>query len=86
MPAVGDDALVCKCGRALRSYEDMTPNIRASILASMSARESPGYADAFRKAMDAAAADAARRATPRPLPPLCDATPQRLPQRKRPAP
>ena len=87
-PAIGDDALECeKCGRALRFYSEMTPNIRASIMASTQARQSPGYADDFRKAMDAAAADAGRRAPSRPLPPPSpppyDATPQRLPQRKR---
>lgn len=61
VPEVGDDALECEaCGRRLRFMEDMTPNMHASILASIERREGDAAAGRFRAAYNAAC-DAARR-------------------------
>lgn len=49
IPADGDTALTCEtCGRVLDRYSEVTPAIRASIVASVEGRRGEEVADRFR--------------------------------------
>ena len=55
LPEVGDEGIICiNCGRFLHFYNDITPNIRSSILNSMELRKYPmgTFSEAFYKASD----------------------------------
>lgn len=60
-PTPDDDGLACEtCGRFLDFMEDITPNMRASIIVAYEDRRGPAHGERFRTAF--ATAEAAARA------------------------
>ena len=61
-PAVGDDGVVCHdCGRKLSFMDDITPNIRGSIMNGYERRSGPDTYEEFKEAFNAAFDDSRLR-------------------------